>query len=56
MAGVTCLRRVTARVIARNEAAVELFRSRGFREEGRLEGHVQVDGADVDLLLFALAV
>ena len=46
------VRRATARIIARNEAAVELFRSRGFQEEGRRPDHVHIDGADTDLLLF----
>jgi len=50
------LGRLHLQVFAPNEAAIELYRACGFREEGRLRGHVRIGGEDVDVLCMGLAV
>lgn len=48
------IRKIRLRVQAGNAAAIALYRSRGFTEEGRLARELRVDGAWVDLLVMAL--
>jgi RimJ/RimL family protein N-acetyltransferase len=47
------LRRVSLQVLATNERAIAAYRSAGFAQEGRLREAAYVDGAYVDVLLFA---
>lgn len=48
------LRRVFLRVTADNTAAIKLYKSEGFVEEGCLKQHYFQDGDYFDVLLFAL--
>jgi UDP-4-amino-4,6-dideoxy-N-acetyl-beta-L-altrosamine N-acetyltransferase len=48
------LHRVQLDVFADNQAAVELYRQLGFREEGRLRQHVFARGRYRDVLVFSL--
>jgi RimJ/RimL family protein N-acetyltransferase len=48
------IHKVRLRVQDRNEAAIALYRSRGFVEEGRLARELKVDGAWVDLVVMGL--
>jgi RimJ/RimL family protein N-acetyltransferase len=52
--GTGVLHKVRLRVQDRNEAAIALYRSRGFVEEGRLARELRVDGEWVDLLVMGL--
>lgn len=46
------LRRIHLRVTADNAAAIALYQSVGFVEEGRLRGHYYRDGHYIDVLVF----
>lgn len=48
------LRRIFLRVLADNTAAIRLYQSLGFIEEGRLREAVFVDGRYQDLLMMGL--
>jgi RimJ/RimL family protein N-acetyltransferase len=48
------IRKIRLRVQDRNGAAIALYRSRGFEEEGRLAREMRVDGEWVDLVLMGL--
>ena len=50
------LTRLHLQVFAANEPALRLYGACGFAEEGRLRGHVRVDGEDVDVVAMALGL
>lgn len=48
------LQRLTGEAMAENEAAIRLYRSLGFQQEGRLRAHVRRSGAFHDVIAFGL--
>jgi [ribosomal protein S5]-alanine N-acetyltransferase len=48
------LHRVQAAIMPHNERSLRLVRALGFREEGRAQGYLMIDGAWRDHLVFAL--
>ncbi|MDB5102152.1 MAG: hypothetical protein JWM80_6573 [Cyanobacteria bacterium RYN_339] len=52
--GTGFIHKVRLRVQDRNVAAIALYRSRGFEEEGRLAREMRVDGEWVDLVMMGL--